>query len=93
MTETLTTPDVTTDVDVDLDAEVACEVKEVLTNGVRIFSEKPCDLPADWAGRYPCCARLAILCDSHMANRKTTFLCKKCHHKFHPTELLGAHRL
>lgn len=93
MTDTLTTPDVNVDIGVDLDAEVACEVKNALTNGHTIYKQWPCDNPARWAGRYPCCAKLAIACDPHMMNRATLFLCMDCHQKFKAYELVGTRRL
>jgi hypothetical protein len=72
-----------------LDFEHVCEVRlAVILGGVPV-KETPCDRPAAWAGNYPCCGHLAILCDWHIHDDPTTFWCTKCNNEFTVDKLIS----
>lgn len=77
----------------ELDFETICEVRLALFLNGHIISEKPCEEPAAWAGNYPCCGKLCILCDIHLKHKETTFLCLPCERKFHVPDLVGVRPL
>lgn len=87
MTDTLERVD-TSSLDA-LDFEQACEVRMALIMGGVPVSEVPCDRPAAWAGNYPCCGHLGILCHHHTHEDPSTFWCVPCKFEFGIDKLIS----
>lgn len=91
-TDTVVSPEV--EVDVDLDARVVCEIYMAFVVGDTVVAKlRRCENEASWAGRYPCCGKLALLCDDHYLHPQTTFKCAPCKHTFCAQHLIGTRRL
>lgn len=66
MTDTLERTDTTTDTDVDSlpDFTPACSIMTSFPGR----KPKPCEEPAKWQARTPCCGVVGLICDHHRHN-------------------------
>lgn len=83
--ETLNRPDVDLD-----DFDVPCDLQVALVFPSGRSNSYQCEEPARWAGLYPCCGKVAMVCDPHHAD-DNPFYCSKC--KRHAFTLINWTRL
>lgn len=84
-TETLNEPDVDlNEFDIQCDLQVAMVFSNWSTPAFQ------CEEPARWVGFYPCCGKIAFVCDMHKGDANP-FFCSKC--KAHCNTLINWIRL
>lgn len=80
-TATLNRPDVELE---EFDIPCDLQVAMFFINGTNRSYE--CEEPARWSGLYPCCGKVAFVCDMHRKDSHP-FYCSKC--KRHTSTLLN----